>query len=1072
MKKLLLLLCLIAGLSFQIHAQTKTIHGYVYSEEDNEPLVGATIMPQGVSNARGAATDINGKFSLQIPSNVKSIKVSYVGMRTVTVNVSTGEMRIGMVSDDNRLDEVMVVAYGTAKKGAYTGSASVVKADQIENTLVTDVVSALNGTVSGVQMTSNNGAPGASPTIRIRGMGSLSSGNNPLYVVDGVPYDGDMTSLSPSDVESITVLKDAASSALYGARGANGVILITTKKGREGKANITINANWGANSRQVGAYETVGGADSYYMLMYRALRNRYQYLENKSAIEAHNTANNLVSAPPGSGNIFGYQIFTVPEGQSLIGIDGSFNPNASLGYLYTNSNGSYWLTPDNWQQETFVNGLRQEYNVAVSGGGDKYDFMVSFNYLNDEGTVRESSFDRITTRLNSSYQLMKWMRLGANMSYSHESYNYPLYQTASASSSDAAANAFYLANMVAPIYPYYIRNGQGEIQYSKTGYPEYDFGSTLIAGYGLPRAYWTTGNPTGTLVYDRNVYAYNSFDGKWYLRLTPIDGLTVTGTISYWLRQYADHDTTSPVYGWGSTYGGSVNYSGSLNYSINYQALANYVKSWGNNNFDFLIGYEAYKLNMESNSAGALNAFNPGNYTLSNVIDDKFIGGGINQYATMGYFARVNYDFDNRYFAMASYRRDASSRFAPDKRWGNFFSVSAGWNIAHEKFMEDFENVDMLKLKVSFGQQGNDNIGNYYAYIDQYSMSGADGVWTTSSLSYKGNPDLTWETSNAFNAGIDFSFFQGRIEGSLEYFSRITSNMLYNRPVQSSLGYGSIPMNIGSIENNGIEAELRLTPIRTRDWDWNINLNMTYWHNRVRELAPELEGRWLNGSYLVEVGKSLYQFWTVKYAGVEQDPNSPNAGLPLYWAKNAAGEEYRTPDYNTAQTTNQTSVGNVLPPVYGGFGTTLRWKGIDASIQFAYQLGGRIYDYGYLELMHGGNYAGEAMHIDALNAWSPTNTNTDIPMLLYNYEYTIEASDRWLTNASYLAINNVNIGYNFPRKLLSKIKVQDLRIYASADNVQLWSHRKGLDPRQSLFTSAAGNYSTIRSISGGIKIVF
>ena len=1069
MKKIFLLFCLLYP--FFAMAQTRTIEGMVVDSETGEPLIGATIMPEGIKNPQGTATDIEGKFKLVIPSTVKKIRVSYVGMRTESFNVTSGVMKLELESINSNLDEVMVVAYGTTKKSAYTGSASVVKADQIENTLVTDVTSALNGTVSGVQLQSADGAPGSAPTVRIRGVGSMAASNNPLYVVDGVPFDGNVRSISPNDVESMTVLKDAAAAALYGARGANGVILITTKKGKQGKAKVTIDANWGANSRQVGAYKTIGGPETYYVMMYNALRNYQKYTIGATDIAAHTYANNLVSAEPNQ-NIFGYQIFTVPNGQGLIGFDGKFNPDATLGYLYTNNVGSYWLTPDNFQKETFTNGFRQEYNAQISGGGDSYDFLLSLNYLTDDGVIRESSFNRFTTRISGNYQITKWLKAGGNVSYTKDTMNYPAYQTEDGSS----ANAFYLSNFIAPIYPYYVRNAQGQIMMNKdTGYPYYDYGYNGVGEPNLSRAFLGSGNPTGNLVYNIDRGTYNTFDGKWQLIITPLEGLSITGSVGYWYNQYTTNTLESNKYGWSSTYKGYLGQSNGESYSTNVQILADYGKSWGNNNFDFLVGYENYTAEYSSSWASGLNILDDSNYTLANVIDNKDFSGGVTHYGTSGIFGRITYNYDSRYFGMVSYRRDSSSRFAPDKRWGNFYSVSAGWDISKEKFMEDFTNVDMLKFKISFGQQGNDGIGNYYAWLDQYSMTGSDGVWNIATLTYKGNPDLTWETSNAFNTGFDYSFFQGRIEGSLEYFQRTTTNMLYNRPVQPSLGYSSIPQNIGSMRNNGLEFELRTTPVRTRDLEWNVNFNLTYINNKIIKLAPELQGKRIAGDRIYLEGESMYQFYMVKYAGV----NEQN-GMPLYWGRHADGTEFETEDWNvayqgdtsTGDLANRCKTGNLLPPVYGGVGTSFSWKGIDLSVSCSYQIGGKVYDYGYAELMHNGTMWGEAMHIDALNAWTPENPKTNVPRMDAYWEYMWAVSDRFLTDASYFAINNINIGYSFPAKWVKKMGLTSLRIYGAADNVALWSKRQGLDPRQSYTTTNAGTYSAMRTISGGLRITF
>ena len=1083
MRKLFLILMTLIACTWSVQAQTRTYHGTVLDASDNSPLVGATVMPIG--GGQGVAADIDGNFTLTVPARVTKATVSYVGYQSEEVTLSEN-MVVHLHSSASNLDETIVVAYGTAKKSAYTGSASVVKADEIENTLVTDVTSALNGKVAGVQMLSSDGAPGTTPSVYIRGTGSLTTSSAPLYVIDGVPASsGAMLDLSPSDVESMTVLKDAAAAALYGARGANGVILVTTKKGKEGKATITVNANWGASSRENPYYSTITGAAANYQKMYWALRNYRYYTPDLidqntmeyyyyTQAEAHAYANGLLSGDP-SSTAFGYQVFD-GHGQELFDENGNFNPYATLGYRY----GNYYLTPDDWRKELLRNGFRQEYNVSASGGGEKYDYMMSFSYLDNNGIIKNSSFQRMNTRFVGNYQLLKWLKVGANMQYSWQKQNYPSGQTEEGYSD----NAFYFTDMMAPVYPFYVRNAQGQIMYDESsGNPMYDYGMRGLGAPNLNRVF-SVGNPLATFVYDFNEYIYDVFDGKWSAILTPVEGLTVSGNVGYYVSNSRTNYMNNNQYGQMSQYGGYV-YQASEHYrTLNIQALANYNHTWGVNTFDFLLGYEAYSLEFDGLWGEGYDTYSNSNNNLSNVSSQKDLGGYKDFYSTRGIFARVNYDYDNRIFGSVSYRRDASSRFAPGKRWGNFWSVSAAWDIAKESWMEDSSTwLNMLKVKASFGQQGNDNVGNYYAYQDQYAMTGVDGVWNVSSLAYKGNPDLTWETSNSFNVGVDFAFFQGKLNGTLEYYQRQTSNMLYNKPVNPSLGYTSFPMNVGSMRNNGIELELTATPIRTKDVQWDLNFNLTYQKNKILKLAPELEGHWINGSYLWDEGNSMYTLYLVKYAGVNEEN-----GLPLYWGYNkTTGKEEAIENWNVAYQGgtvvdadgnvnvyegNRQSTGNILAPVYGGFGTTVTFFGVDVSVQCGYQLGGKIWDYGYQNLMHNGTYPGRAMHVDVLNAWTENNKVTDVPRLDRYYTYMTASSDRWLTSAKYFAINNISVGYNFPLKWIKKCGLTGLRIYGAADNVALWSARKGLDPRQSFVQSSASTYSTMRLISGGVKLTF
>lgn len=1033
------------------------VRGIVVSASDGEPLAGATVMPVG--GGQGVATDLDGRFQLSVPSTVKKITVSYVGMTSKTVAITSGEMKIELEEGATNLDEVMVVAYGTAKKSAYTGSASVVKADKIENALVTDAVNALKGVVSGVQILSNNGQPGTSPTVRIRGVGSINAGTSPLYVVDGVPFDGDIASLNTMDISSMTVLKDAASAALYGARGANGVILITTKQGQEGKAKITLDARWGGNSREIKNYNVIKDPAQYYELAYTALNNGLLGTGYNA-----NTANRLANQQ--MIEYLGYQVFTAPAGQSLVGLNGKLNPNATLGY----SNGKNYFTPDNWEDLTFNNGLRQEYNLSISGGNDRFNYYLSAAYLGDEGVIQGSNYKRLATRAAVDYQAKSWLKLGTNLAYSYVNMGYPSGQT----STGLSTNAFSVVNRMAPVYPFYVRNADGSFMTdAATGDPIYDFGDGRYTGGVARKGYMPGSNPAAILKYDMSETLMDVLNAKWYAQLTPVKGLTITGTIGYNLDNTRDHEVMNKQYGTYASAGGAAYQYQTRTSGLNLQAIANYRHSFGANSFDYMVGYESYEYYREQVYATGRNLYNPNSWAINNTLEDvnRKGYGSRSQYATRGIFGRVNYDYDTRYFASVSYRRDASSRFAPDKRWGNFWSVSAAWDIAKENFMADSrEWLDMLKFKASFGQQGNDNIGNNYAYLDQYELLGTDS-WQDGNLSYKGNPDLTWETSNAFNTGFDFSFFQGRIDGTIEYFQRQTSDMLYNRPVAPSNGYSSIPMNVGSMRNNGIEIELRLRPVVMKNFTWDVNFNGTWIKNKVLKLHPDLNGEMISGLRIYKEGDSMYQYYMVQYAGV-----NPENGNPMFWAKDEDGNEYKTENFDTARSNNRKLSGNFLPTFYGGFGTSIQAYGFDFSIQFGYQLGGRVYDSGYLGLLHRGKSSslGTNWHADILKAWTPENPDTNIPSLnsMGTYSLADNSTDFGLISSNYLSLNNISVGYTIPVKLTRKLGLEKVHVYGAADNVALWSKRKGLDPRTSYTSVSTGTYSALRCISGGIRVEF
>lgn len=1072
MRKLFLFLMTLVMCAGMALAQNRTVKGVVMSVSDGEPVIGATIMPVG--GGEGTATDIDGNFTLSIGPNVKEIRVSYVGMATKVVPATPGtEMHIDLSSTATDLDEVMVVAYGTAKKSAYTGSASVVKSDALETSLVSNAVDAINGRVAGVQMLSSNGQPGSSPSVRIRGVGSINAENSPLYVVDGIPYDGDVSNINTMDIESMTVLKDAAAAALYGARGANGVILITTKTGKAGATKVIVDARWGQNSRAISNYDVLDSSASYVENVYRALYNGFYYNGTKTAEEAHAMAN--AGIVPG----LGYQVYTLPDGEGLIGVDGKINPNAKLGYTY----GDYYFKPDDWTKEQLRNGLRQEYNLNISGGSDRMNYFVSGGYLDDQGLIRNSHFKRLSTRTAVDYQLYDWLKIGTNLSYAYVNSGYPADQT----TSNSSGNAFSMAYNIAPYYPMYVRNADGKIRIDeRTGNKVYDYGDGMSTPF--TRNYMSISNPAGNLVYDVTDYLMDILDGKWYAIVTPLDGLTLTGNVGYHLDNTRFHDLGNPFYGQSATSGGSAYQVFTRTSAVNLQGLANYRKTIADvNDIDLLLGYESYDLELEDLQGVGYNLYLPNSWVINNTIDNKRPYGSVNKYATRGIFGRANYSYNSRYFASASVRRDASSRFAPGKRWGTFWSVSAGWDVAKENFMQEVGWVDQLKVKASFGQQGNDNLGRgYYPWQDQYQITGANGVWSDGTLYLKGNPDITWETSNNINTGLDFSLFQGKVFGTVEYFSRQTSNMLYNKPVSPSNGYSTIPMNIGSMRNDGVELELNYRPIATKNFTWDLNANLTTVKNKIIKLHPDLKGKLVDGTRVLEEGESMYQLYIVDYAGVD-----PATGLALYWDANpklddagnpvkddrgdyVVGEQFLSTDYSHARTYNRKKTGDLMPKAYGGFGTTLKFYGFDFAASFAYQFGGKILDYSYQSFMHGGDAAslGRNWHKDILNAWTPENTNTDVPRLDGQDQYTNATSTRWLVSSNYLSLQNMTLGYSLPQSLVKSMMLSNVRVYVSGENLFLFSARKGMDPRQGYIGTDGGTYTGSRSISAGFRLEF
>ena len=627
---------------------------------------------------------------------------------------------------------------------------------------------------------------------------------------------------------------------------------------------------------------------------------------------------------------------------------------------------------------------------------------------------------------------------------------------------------------MAPIYPLYVRGADKQIMLNN-GRKVYDYGDGQSTNFS--RSFMSIANPSGDLIYNKREYLSDVINANWFAEITPITGLTISARYGLNIDNTRQNEMGNAYMGQSASYGGTAYQAAIRTYGFDQQYVANYQFALKDvHHFDVTAGYDGYSYEYTLLEGSGQNLYNPESFYLGNVIDKFTIGGKKDLYSTKGFFGRVNYSYNDTYFGNVSYRRDASSRFAPENRWGNFWSASVAWMLTRESFMEDITWVNMLKLKASFGQQGNDDIlypgvlleKNYYPWLDQYKMTGANGTFADGTLLYKGNPDITWETSTSYNIGADFGLFNNKLNGSIEYFGRKSKDMLYNRPTAGSLGYTAVPMNVGSMTNSGVEIDLNYQIMANKKFNWSVNLNATFVKNKINKLHPDLNGKLIDSDRIYEEGESMYRMYLVDYAGVDE-----KTGEALYWAKDDNGNAIKTPEYSTAEN-YKVATDDMMPTVYGGLGTTLEAYGFDASIQLSYQLGGKIYDTGYRRLMHGGasSSAGWNWHKDIYNAWTPENPTSNIPRLNANDKYTNSASTRWLTSSDYLSINNITVGYTLPQQLVKKVMLDKVRVYFTADNVALISARKGLDPRQSYISATTALYTPIRTISGGISLTF
>ena len=1087
MKYIKLLIAVIAmAVSSAAYAQNITVTGVVTDSATGEAISFAALQVKGTMI--GTSTDLDGMYNISAPANGTLI-FSFMGYKELEIPIA-GQTQINAVlyPDTETIEETIVVAFGTATKESFTGSATVVKSADIAKTQSSDVTRALEGVVAGVQMTTSTGTLGSSPSIMIRGTSSMSAGNAPLYVVDGIPFSGDMNNINPADIESMTVLKDAASNALYGARGANGVIMITTKKAKRGDAIINFDAKWGLNTKALKDYDVIKDPGQYYEAYYAALRNYYERPDSATddkgnliltpgltPAQAHIKANQTIGGDTNAGGL-GYIVYDVPAGQSLIGSNGKLNPNATLGRIVGYDNEEYLLTPDSWIDAAYKNSLRQEYNLSVSGSGDKISMLASFGYLNNKGIIDGSDMYRYTARLRADYQAKEWLKVGANLSYTNYNWNNG---NSEEGSGESTGNIFAIATGIAPIYPIYMRNPDGSIKIdSKTGYKRYDYGEG--SNGGMIRPYLGNSNALLEATLDKNNAEGNAFNGTTFAEIKFLKDFTFTFNAGLGIDETRGTSIKNKFYGMAANVGGMISKSHSRSFYMNLQQLLHWKKTIaGLHNVSVLFGHENYVRKSYALSASKSQMFSMENDELNGaVVDGKSSNSNSGEYNNEGYFIRAQYDFSNRIFASASYRRDASSRFHPDHRWGNFWSLGGGWIINHEQWFPRLPWLDMLKVKASIGSQGNDSIGDYL-YTDTYYLTNSQDS-PAIGFGVKGNKEITWETNTNFNAGVDFDMLRGIVSGSVEYFYRKTSDMLFWFTTPMSLGYSGYYDNIGDMRNSGIELAVNVGIIRNDRVRWDAYMNLTHYTNKITMLPEDkktisVEGYegYANGSRFVGEGLPLNTFYIPKYEGVNKETGK------AMWRKDILADDKETvigwettEEYSEA---TQYLCGAPTPDLYGGFGTSLEFMGFDISASFTYSIGGLSYDSGYAGFMNsptslnvGGNF-----HKDIFKAWTPDNKNSNIPRFQYQDQYTASSSDRFLMDASYLNFQNAQIGYTLPERITKNLHVNRFRIYVACDNILYWSRRQGFDPRFSFAgtTNSAVN-SPVRTISGGINLTF
>nr|WP_274704454.1 TonB-dependent receptor [Salinimicrobium profundisediminis] len=1036
---LTLLLVLVVQIAF---AQDNLITGTVTNGQ-GMPLPGVNVLVKNTS--RGTQTDFDGNYAIRA-SEGEVLVFSYVGFKAAeyVIDESTTRVNLTLEEDAAQLEEVVVVAYGTQSKRSIVGSVVSLGEEVLEEQQLTTVTSALQGNVPGVNMLTSGGQPGENPTIRIRGIGSINASAEPLIIVDGAPFNGNINSISADQIESMNVLKDASSTALYGSRGSNGVIVITTKKGAfNSEPGLTVTAIGGVSTPAVELHDVLG-TNQYMTYAWEASRNAYVAAGNAPAAAGQLASNNLISQ-------LGYNPYDVAQ---PVDANGNLVPGANL----------LWET--DWEDEILRSAaLRQEYTVGLNGGGEKTRYFLSANYLEQEGSVKESNFERVTTRLNLESDVRDWLKVGLNTAYSTSSQNYP---TQSGSSYQSSIQWIY---SVASLYPLYRRDEQGGLILDGFGDPIYDYGQNegLV---NASRPVFNNENAVGSLYKYRILNKRHNFNANGFAELTFTDYLSFRSNLSYEQYVFDSYNYADTEVGYASNVGGRITQNRNVTTTTNFINSLNFNKTFGNHTINADAIMEAYEVEFDAFSAAG-EGFLPNVYSLSGRTTPTSASGSINSERLVGYLGRLGYNYADKYFIEGSYRRDGSSRFSADTRWGDFYSVGGSWVISDENFLNDSTVLNYLKLKGSYGELGNNNIldsdGNtlYFPYIQAFETGWNQGENTGVLLGGVVDPLLTWETTAMLNVGLDFTLLNNRVEGSVEYYNKESVDLIYSQPLAPSTGNTDITTNVGSIRNYGLEFMLRTRNIITDDFTWSTSLNFSVDNNEITELTQD---SFISGTKRWEEGRSLYEFWIQEYAGVD-----PATGMALWYmdVENSAGEQTGertlTSDYSQA---DRYYVGESLPDIIGGFSTDFKYKNFDLNALFNFSFGAQLYDYDYAGLMDGFGTLGYQQSPDLAARWQEPGDITKVPKLLNANQDFGSTSTRFLFDNDYVRLKAVTLGYNLPQSTVESLDLSSLRLYLRGDNLWTWQTHDGVDPEQSISGTTNSRSYILKTVSLGLNVKF
>jgi TonB-linked SusC/RagA family outer membrane protein len=1036
---LTLLLAFVVQVTF---AQEKTVSGTV--SDDSGPLPGVSILIKGT--ASGTETDFDGKYTIK--TKVGDILVfQYLGYKKEESTVGTSNtINVTLSEDSSTLDEVIVVAYGTTTKEAFTGSASVVTAKELEGRTITSPLAAIEGRATGVQFTTGNAGPGASPNIVIRGVSTLQGSSNPLIVVDGIQFDGPLNTINQEDIASFTVLKDAASTSIYGSRAANGVVLITTKRGKKGDIKVNFSSQVGAVTNSIPFYDEVTPGQ-YYETMWEALKN-----SSAGGGDPQFATDNIY-------NRLGYNPFNVPNGE-IVGTDGKLNPNAEV--IYDSLD---------WYDLLARTGLRTNYNVNVSAGGEKHSVFFSASYLDEESAIIKSGFDRLTTRLNADFEVNDWLKIGGSANLAITEITQP-----TAADTGNIANPFGFAKNIGSIYPVYVNDLDGNIVLDAAGNPVFDAGEGNAAFNIGSRPISQGRHALQELLLNDERDQDNTYGFRAYADINLLDGLSFRVNYGRDINDLVEREYENAIIG-DAQPTGRFSQTHARRQFETFNQLLNYNKTFNEvHNFEATLGHESNNRTFGSFDAQATEQVAEGIFEFDNFSSPTNIGGSTTTYRLESYFLRALYNYDSKYYLSASARRDGSSVFSTDARWGTFYSVGASWRIDQEEFMEDVSFVNSLKLRASYGEVGNDALPNprdFFLSQARYSLTSnaaAPGIW----WSDLGNTDLQWESLENYDIALEFALFDNFLDGSIEYYRRNSSGLLFELPIGLSNGFDAFNTNLGDLFNDGIEIGLTAHLFKQKDFNWDLTLQASTFRNEITKIdAPSI-----NGSKRFAEGVSQFDFYILHSAGV--DPDNGDALFFMYEfdengesipVLDADGNHEITNDW---EETERAYVGeSTVPDLNGSILNSFSYKGLALEVLVTYQIGGSVLDNGYSAMMHEGDF-GSSLHPDILKAWRQPGDITDVPRLENgNNDLVLTQSSRFLTDASFVSLKNVNLSYTFDSNLTQKIGVDNLRLSLTGENLFIQTARSGLNPQFSLAgTDNANGFNPARIVSLGLNVSF